>query len=101
YVGVAAQTVPVPRQHAVLAGIPNRMGALLAQLEPNEAASRAGLLPGDVVVRLDGQEINGVDDLIRTLDRDRIDRSLEIEALRLGRLRVFNIRPTLRKQAVK
>ncbi|MEW6642306.1 MAG: trypsin-like peptidase domain-containing protein [Pseudomonadota bacterium] len=97
YVGVAAQTVPVPRQHAVLAGIPNRMGALLAQLESDEAASRAGLLPGDVVVRLDGQDINGVDDLIRTLDRDRIDRTLEIEVLRLGRLRVFNIRPTLRK----
>jgi hypothetical protein len=34
-------------------------------------------LPGDVVIKLDGVEINGVDDLIRALDRDRIGRTLK------------------------
>lgn len=102
YIGVSGQTVPVPRRHAVLAGITNKMGALLMNLEPDEAASRAGLLPGDVVVRLDGIDINGVDDLIRILDRDRIGRKLEIEVLRLGRARVFEIQPAQRKNgAVK
>src|SRR5262249_43760576 len=33
YIGVSAQTVPVPRRHAVAAGIDNRMGALLMGLE--------------------------------------------------------------------
>ena len=76
FIGVGGQTAPVPRRHAVLAGVENTMGALLTQIEPDGPAAKAGLLPGDVVIRLDGVEINGVDDLIRVLDRDRIGRTL-------------------------
>src|SRR5579871_6002600 len=97
YIGVSAQTVPVPRRHAVAAGIDNRMGALLMGLEQDGPASRAGLLSGDIVVQLDGRTVAGVDDLIRLLDRDRINRAIEVEVLRLGRVRVFNVTPIERK----
>ena len=97
YIGVAGQTAPIPRRHAVLAGIENKMGALLAQIEPDGPAAKAGLLPGDVVIRLDGVEINGVDDLIRVLDRDRIGRRIAMDVLRLGRLRAIDIDPIERK----
>jgi S1-C subfamily serine protease len=97
YIGVAGQTAPVPRRHAVVAGVDNKMGALLAQVEPDGPAARAGLLPGDVVIKLDGVEINGVDDLIRVLDRDRIGRTLEMDVLRLGRRRAIAIHPIERK----
>ncbi|KYK48503.1 S1C family serine protease [Bradyrhizobium diversitatis] len=97
YIGVAGQTAPVPRRHAVLAGVENKMGALLMQIEPDGPAAKAGLLPGDVVIRLDGVEINGVDDLIRVLDRDRIGRRLAMDVLRLGRLRAIDIDPIERK----
>lgn len=99
YIGVAGQTAPVPRRHAVLAGVENKMGALLMQIEPDGPAAKAGLLPGDVVIRLDGVEINGVDDLIRVLDRDRIGRRLAMDVLRLGRLRAIDIDPIERKKA--
>ncbi|MCP3373951.1 S1C family serine protease [Bradyrhizobium cajani] len=99
YIGVAGQTAPVPRRHAVLAGVENKMGALLAQIEPDGPAAKAGLLPGDVVIRLDGVEIKGVDDLIRVLDRDRIGRRLAMDVLRLGRLRAIDIDPVERKPA--
>jgi S1-C subfamily serine protease len=99
YIGVSGQTAPVPRRHAVVAGVDNKMGALLAQVEPDGPAARAGLLPGDVVVRLDGVGVNGVDDLIRVLDRDRIGRTLELEVLRMGRLRAIDINPIERKPA--
>lgn len=97
YIGVAGQTAPVPRRHAVLAGVENKMGALLMQIEPDGPAAKAGLLPGDVVIRLDGVEINGVDDLIRVLDRDRIGRRLAMNVLRLGRLRAIDIDPIERR----
>ena len=99
YIGVSAQTAPIPRRHAVVAGIDNTMGALLMQLDPNGPAAAAGLVPGDVVIKLDGFAIHGIDDLIRLLDRDRIDRTLELEVLRLGRVRAVTIHPTERKQA--
>jgi S1-C subfamily serine protease len=97
YIGVSAQTVPVPRRHAVAAGIDNRMGAMLTGLEQEGPASRAGLLSGDIVVQLDGKPVAGVDDLIRLLDRDRLNRSVEVEVLRLGRARQFNVIPIERK----
>jgi S1-C subfamily serine protease len=99
FIGVGGQTAPVPRRHAVLAGVENRMGALLTQIESDGPAAQASLLPGDVVIRLDGVEINGVDDLIRMLDRDRIGRTLRMDVLRLGRLREIDIHPVERKKA--
>jgi S1-C subfamily serine protease len=99
YIGVAGQTAPIPRRHAVVAGVDNTMGALLAQIEPDGPAAKAGLLPGDVVIKLDGVGIHGVDDLIRALDRDRIGRTLDMEVLRLGRQRAIEIHPIERKPA--
>jgi S1-C subfamily serine protease len=101
FIGVSAQSAPIPRRHAVVAGIENEMGALLTQLEPDGPAAQAGLLPGDVVIKLDGVDINGVDDLIRNLDRDRIDRKIEMEVLRLGRLRAVDVHPIERKPAAR
>jgi S1-C subfamily serine protease len=101
YIGVSGQTAPVPRRHAVVAGVDNKMGALLAQIEPDGPAAKAGVLPGDVVVRLDGVVVNGVDDLIRVLDRDRIGRTLEMDVLRMGRLRAIDIHPIERKPAAR
>ena len=101
YIGVSGQSAPIPRRHAVLAGVEHKMGALLAQIEPDGPAAQAGLLPGDVVIRLDGVDINGVDDLIRVLDRDRIDRKLEMDVLRMGRLRGIDIHPVERKPAAR
>jgi S1-C subfamily serine protease len=101
YIGVAGQTAPIPRRHAVAASIDNAMGALLAQIEPDGPAAKAGLLPGDVVIKLDSVGIHGVDDLIRALDRDRIGRTLDMEVLRLGRLRALEIHPIERKPAAR
>ncbi len=58
---------------------------------------RAGLLSHDIVVRLDGVPVTGVDDLIRLLDRNRIGRPIAIEVMRLGRLRSFEVTPGERK----
>ncbi len=101
YIGVSGQTAPIPRRHAVVAGVENKMGALLAQIESDGPAAQAGLLPGDVVIKLDGVEVKGVDDLIRALDRDRIDRPLEMEVLRMGRLRAIDIHPIERKPSAR
>ena len=54
-----------------------------------------------MVISLDRVEINGVDDLIRAIDRDRIDRKLKMDVLRMGRLREIDIHPVERKPAAR
>jgi S1-C subfamily serine protease len=93
YIGVSGQTVEVPRRHARLAGIENGSGAMVSALEPSGPAAIAGLMSFDTIVRADGQAVTGVDDLIRLLNRERIGRAIEIEALRRGQLRTFVVTP--------
>ena len=99
YIGVAGQTVPVPRRHALAASLDNRSGAILISLDQEGPASRAGLLSHDIVVRLDGASVTGVDDMVRLLDHTRIGKAIVIEVLRLGRLRSFTLTPPERAAA--
>jgi S1-C subfamily serine protease len=96
YVGVSAQTAPVPRRHARAAGIDNATGAMIAALESNGPAAEAGLMSLDTIVRADSVAVTGVDDLIRLLNGERIGRSVTIEVLRRGALRSFAVTPTER-----
>ncbi len=96
YIGIAAQTVPVPRRHALAAAIDNSFGAMLTAVERDGPADKAGLMSYDLVVRLDGERVTGVDDLVRLLDGTRIGKQVSIDVLRLGRLRTFELIPTER-----
>jgi S1-C subfamily serine protease len=51
----------------------------------------------DIVVRLDGEPVTGVDDLIRRLNAERIGRAVKLEVLRRGQLRSFEVNPTERR----
>ena len=93
YIGVAAQTVPVPRRFALRASIANASGALLATIEPGSPA-QADLRVGDVVVTLDGESVTGVDDLVRLLNSERVGREVTVGALRRGELVTAVVWPT-------
>jgi S1-C subfamily serine protease len=47
----------------------------------------------DTIVRADGAWVNGVDDLIRLLNSERIGRNVTIDVLRRGSLRTFELKP--------
>ena len=94
YIGVAAQTVPVPRRLAVRAEIANATGALLATVEPGSPAAAADLRVGDVVVALEGEPVTGVDDLVRLLNAERVGRAMAIRVLRQGEVVAATAWPT-------
>lgn len=96
YIGVSGQTVEVPRRHARNADIDNRTGAMISGLEQGGPAERAGLMSFDTIVRVDGEAVTGVDDLIRILNGERIGRPIRFDALRRGQLRSFEVTPTER-----
>ena len=96
FVGVTAETAPVPRRHALAAGIANASAAMLSSVDPNGPASAGGLLRHDLIVALDSVPVSGVDDLIRLLSAERIGRAVQVDVLRLGRPRTFEVTPTER-----
>jgi S1-C subfamily serine protease len=93
YIGVAAQTVAVPRRHARSAEIDNAFGAMITGVELQGPAATAGLMSYDIVVRLDGEPVTGVDDLIRLLNAERLGRAVPVDVLRRGQLRTFDLHP--------
>jgi len=99
FIGVSAETAPIPRRHALAAGLAQKTGAMLGSVSPDGSASAGGLLRQDLVVALDGRPVTGVDDLIRLLDADRIGRAVTIDVLRLGRPRSFIVTPVERAKA--
>src|SRR5438270_5824966 len=74
YIGVSGQTVSVSRRIARAAGIDNAFGAMVTGAERDGAAAAAGLMSYDIIVRLDGETVTGVDDLVRLLNGERIGR---------------------------
>ncbi len=99
YIGVSAQTVPVPRRYAAEFGLENRLGALTTGVEPGSPAAVAGLLTQDIVVRLDDETVAGVDDLVRLLDGGRVEKTVTMKILRFGKLVELAVRPIERRAA--
>jgi S1-C subfamily serine protease len=99
YIGVSGQTVPVPRRYAHEFGLPNRLGALVTGIEKDSPAAAAGLVTQDIVVKLDGETVTGVDDLVRLLDGGRVDHAVDMTVLRFGKLVELTVRPAERRTA--
>jgi S1-C subfamily serine protease len=55
---------------------------MVATVESGSAADRAGVKPGDIVLKLDGEIITGADDLIRALTGEKIGKSVALDMLR-------------------
>jgi S1-C subfamily serine protease len=99
YIGISAQQTTIPRRLQLAAGVAQASSATIIASEQGSPANRAGLLTGDMIVRLDGQPVTGADDLIRLLTGERIGKMVEIDVLRLGKPRTFTLVPEERKKA--
>jgi S1-C subfamily serine protease len=80
--GLAGQTVSLDKR--VVRGLerasPNAV--MVSEVMENTPASRAGLVPGDLLLTFDGHTLSGVDDLHRLLTSDRADKSIAITLMR-------------------
>jgi serine protease Do len=61
YMGVSIQSVDPDMAKAF--GLTHGGGALISDVSPNSPAAKAGLQRGDIVLELNGQPVNGPDDL--------------------------------------
>jgi len=86
FLGVAAQTRPLPKRSARKFDIGASTGVELLEIQPGRPAAKAGLRTGDVLFFLDGKAVKSVDDVHRILDASSIGRALPARALRNGTL---------------
>ena len=93
YLGLAGANQPIGRRFARHFELSNAAGVRVESVEPGAPAARAGLKPADVIVALNGQPVNGIDDLHRLLTAELIGMSVEIVLLRGAQLFKRSIEP--------
>jgi serine protease Do len=64
---IGVQVQPVPRDALAEFGLKDRRGALVASVTENSPAKKAGVLPGDVIVQVNGKPIPSRDELVQTI----------------------------------
>lgn len=94
YIGIAGQNVDLPRALTRKLDLLQDEGVLVAGVDPNSPARRAGIEEGDVVIHLDGRSIGGIDDLHRQLTVDRIGKEVQVEVIRDGRTLELRVVPS-------
>jgi S1-C subfamily serine protease len=82
YLGVGGQNVPIHRRVVRFYDLPAETGVMVASIEPDSPAAKAGVAVGDVIIAFENQIIANIDDLHRILTDIRIDRVAELCVLR-------------------
>jgi serine protease Do len=72
----------VPKESVADLGLRQRSGALVAQVDKDTPASKAGIEPGDVIVEFNGKPVSGRDDLIRMVTGTRPGTTVPVKILR-------------------
>ncbi|QEA17528.1 Do family serine endopeptidase [Novosphingobium ginsenosidimutans] len=83
YLGV--QIVPVTEDVADSLGLARNRGELVQTVQPGQAAASAGLQPGDVVVKVDGQEVSPDNTLSFIVANTAPGKRIPIEVIRNGK----------------
>jgi putative serine protease PepD len=69
----------------------DREGALVRELTSGGGAGRAGLEPGDLIVKVDEEEVTSVDELILAIRSHKVGDTVEITYVRDGRTRTAEV----------
>ena len=91
YVGIAGGPRPLPPRPAKELG--RVRGVEIVEVVPGSPASRAGVRAEDLLVEVDGQPVEGMDDLQRLMDSNAIGRHLALLLYRGGRTITTSITP--------
>jgi len=99
FLGLSADTVPLPQRIASAAGISSHSAVVLHGLDPDGAGSRGGLREGDVMLSLDGRPTTDTGTLLGLLDAAAIGRQMVAKILRAGQLVDIAVTPQRRPPA--
>ena len=94
YIGVGSQPARLPEALADQLG--QTTGLLVVSVEPEGPAAKGGLFLGDTLVALDGKPLKHLDDLLESLDGEKIVQPLAVRLVRGGQLHDVTVTPSIR-----
>jgi serine protease Do len=97
WLGVAIQDIS--EEMGEYYGLKDRKGALVAEIFEGNPAAKAGILPHDLILEVDGKKIESSRDLTRVIAESGVGNSVEIKVLRNGEQKTFKVELAQRKKA--
>lgn len=91
YLGVRSQPVEIPEAARQALKREQSQGLLVLWLEESGPAAKGGLIVGDILVGVNGQQVSDPDDLFSALGSDTVGKSVTVEVLRGGRPETVNV----------
>lgn len=85
YLGIVCQQRPIHPRWVWELQLPSSSGVEVLEVQPGSPAALAGLLPGDIIISVDGMAIASTDDLYRLLSRPLERQELLLDVLRGAR----------------
>lgn len=89
WLGVRIQSVTEELAEGLQLGKPR--GALVSEVSPGGPAEKGGVRVGDVIVKFDGKEVPTMRDLPRIVAETRIDKPVQVEVVRRGKVTKLKI----------
>lgn len=93
FLGLAAQQRQLDRRLARLHNLSNTFVVEVVGINPEGPSVRAGMRTGDMIVSVEGNMIETVDDLHRTLSEQGLGKAIELVILRGLEQRTLNVTP--------
>jgi serine protease Do len=88
---IGVQVTPVPADALAEFGLKERRGALVAVVNPNGPADKAGLEPGDIVIEFNGKAVRNRDDLVSYVVGTRPGTTVPVKVLRDKQEKTLNL----------
>jgi S1-C subfamily serine protease len=83
YIGIAGGPRPLPPRIAAQLG--QAAGVEVVEVVQESPAGKAGLRAEDLILRVDGIPVGGIEELLRLMTAERIERPVHLDVLRVGR----------------
>lgn len=87
YLGIGVQ--PVRLADALQPAVGQETGLIVMSVDNNSPAAQAGVVQGDVLVKLDGAPVRHIDELQVLLSGERVGKSVETQIVRAGQLQTL------------
>jgi serine protease Do len=97
WLGVSIQDVP--KDLAEYFGIEDNRGALVADVVPGDPADSAGIRPRDIIVEIDGQNVEDSRELLQLVAGLNVGQTVDVKVLRNGRNKDFQVKVAKRNDA--